>query len=115
LLVSWIVFPVVLTVICLGCGHLLSRAAGLELSLAIRLGVGLAVVVVVSGLTTAASPTAPATVPAVLGMTLIGLALAPRRRPGRETWVAVAVIALALAPEGRIHSFAGRTTRSATG
>src|SRR5207244_2418678 len=59
-----------------------------------RLGAGLAVLVVVSGFTTAASATARTTVPVVLAITLIGLVLAPRRRPGSEGWAAVVVTAL---------------------
>ncbi len=54
LLVSWLVFPLVLGGVSLGCGLLLERASGARLPAALLLPSGVAVVIVVGQLTTLA-------------------------------------------------------------
>jgi hypothetical protein len=103
LLLSWLVFPLVLVVLCLGCGLLLEAAASMQLPRPLVLPAGLAVVVVLAQITTATSATARATAPVVVIAALAGIALKP---PWRSSWrairwpaaAAVAVFALYAAP-----------------
>ncbi len=76
---------------CLGCGQLLARAAGLTLRAALLIPCGFAVVIVVAGLATATAGTAVAATPLVVGIAVTGLCLLPRRRPGNDARAAAAV------------------------
>jgi hypothetical protein len=99
--VCWVLFPLVLAVLSLGCGLLLERAAGIKLPEALLLPAGLAVIVVVAELTTKSSATAKFTTPAVVVLALAGLALgrAWRLRPGVWPLVAAGGVYIAyLAP-----------------
>jgi hypothetical protein len=93
---SWLVFPVVLAVLCLGCGLLLARAAGPSLPRVLLLPAGLAVVVALAVLLTFMDATAPLTTPALVAVALAGFALAGRDRliglrPSRAwLWPAIA-------------------------
>ena len=58
LIVAWVVFPLVLAVLALGCGLLLQRVSGVELRGALLLPCGLAVIVVTAGLATITDATA---------------------------------------------------------
>ena len=80
-LVCWVLFPLVLALLSLGCGLLLERASGLKLPEGLLLPVGLAVIVVVAEITTKSSATATATTPLVVVLALAGLILA---HPGRS-------------------------------
>lgn len=80
-----------LGVLCLGCGELLARAAGVTIRSSLVLPCGLAVVVVVASLATALPATAPLSTPLVVGLAVAGLCLFPGCRPGRDTWAAAAV------------------------
>jgi hypothetical protein len=89
LAVSWLLFPLVLGLLSLGCGLLLERAAGLRLPRELLLPLGFAVMVVVSLFTTSSSRTAHLTTPVVVGLAVAGLALALPGRPGRsDGWAA---------------------------
>jgi hypothetical protein len=87
-LVCWVVFPLVLALLSLGCGLLLERAAGVRLPEALLLPAGLAVVIVAAEITTKASATAKLTVPLVVVLAVVGLALGRpwRRRPKLRAW-----------------------------
>ena len=74
LLVPWLLFPVVLGLISLGCGLLLERVAGTAPG-ALLLPGGLAVVVVLGLFTTTLSATAELTIPLVLAAAVLGYAL----------------------------------------
>jgi hypothetical protein len=91
LLIAWAVFPLVLGLASLGCGKLLGRAAGIELPLALLIPSGFAFIIVVAGLATGIPVTASAATPLVVGLSIAGLCLLPRRRPGTDARVAVAV------------------------
>lgn len=101
--VSWLLFPLVLAALCLGCGLLLEAAVGRRLSAALLAPAGFAVIVVIAGLLTARGETASLATPAVVLCALAGVALALRSRRGASAdgWLiaaAVAVFALYAAP-----------------
>ena len=75
MLLAWLVFPLVLGVLALGCGLLLEQAAGVKLPGALLLPAGLSLVVVAAGLATMTGATAQLAVPAVVGLAVAGLAL----------------------------------------
>src|SRR5438034_1203558 len=75
LLVPWLVFPIVLSLISLGCGLLIERFMGGGLSGALILPTGLAVVIVAAEFTTMTSATARLTTPLVVALAAVGFAL----------------------------------------
>jgi hypothetical protein len=89
LVVAWVVFPLVLALLALGCGRLLELAAGTRLPGVLLLPCGLAVIVVAAGLATMTAATAQLATPAVVGLAVAGLVLAPPRRV-REPWALAA-------------------------
>jgi hypothetical protein len=91
LLIAWAFFPLVLGLASLGCGKLLGRLTGVELPLALLIPSGFAVIIVVAGLATGIPATARTATPLVVGLAVAGLCFLPRRRPGTEARVAVAV------------------------
>ena len=112
-----LVYPVVLAVLCVGAGLLVDRLSGGFLPASLLVTVGAATLIAVSQLTTYASPLAPATPYALAAIAVGGFALAWGKvanlaRRWRAGWwqVAVPVLAyvLALAPV----LFAGRPTFS---
>jgi hypothetical protein len=89
LLVAWIFFPLVLSVLALGCGLLLEQAAGFRLHGALLIPSGVGVIVVAAGLATMNGATAQFATPAVAGLAVAGLALSlPRRRWKLDRWAA---------------------------
>jgi hypothetical protein len=102
LLVCWVLFPIVLGLLSLGCGLLLEAAAGVRLPGALLPAAGLAVVVVIVHFTTLADATSELSTPAVVGLACAGLALFPpwRRGPidGWAVGAALAVYAAFAAP-----------------
>jgi hypothetical protein len=92
LLVPWLLFPVVLGLVCLGCAFFVEWVAGLRVPGALLFPVGLALVVVLGLFTTSLSGTAFLTIPLVLGVAVGGYVLALGRPLGREP--ASAVLAL---------------------
>jgi hypothetical protein len=102
MLVAWIVFPLVLTGLSLGCGLLLESVAGVRLPGAAIPAAGLAVVVVATHFTTLSDSTAELSAPVVVALATIGLAVsAPWRRGRIDPWAiaaAVGVFALYSAP-----------------
>ena len=87
LLVAWLLFPAVLTVLAIGCGLLVDLAAGGRLPLAVIPAVGFAAIVVVAGFLTLADATAELSVPAVVAIAIAGLAVgALRLRPLPSGW-----------------------------
>jgi len=93
LLVPWLLFPVVLGLVALGCGFLVEWASGARLPGALLLPSGLALVVVLGLFTTALSQTAFLTIPVVLGAAVGGYVLAIGRPLGRDPAAAVAALA----------------------
>src|SRR6266542_1750128 len=95
MLVAWIVFPLVLTLVALGCGLLLELVAGVRLPGAILPAAGLAVVVVAAHFTTLSDGTAELSAPLVVALATIGLALSPPWRRGRiDGWAVATAVAV---------------------
>lgn len=93
LLVPWLVFPVLLGLLALGCGLLLEQVGRLRLPGALLLPAGLAVIIVLGNLTTASDATAELTVPLVVALSVAGLCVAPPWRRARlEPWLAAAAV-----------------------
>jgi hypothetical protein len=102
LVVAWVVFPLVLAAVTLGCGLVLEAVAGARLPFALLLPAGLASVVVVMGLATMTDATAELAVPLAVALGAAGLALgAAGLRARIESWaigVFVATYAIYAAP-----------------
>ncbi|MGH3133968.1 MAG: hypothetical protein ACRDNY_09570 [Gaiellaceae bacterium] len=96
--------------VCLGCGLLLGRAARAALPFPLLLSAGFAVIVVVSGFTTAWSETAAWTVPVVVALAAVGLVLARPRWPGAEARTVLAVAAVTFLVFGSPVIFSGEPT-----
>ncbi|HEY7812550.1 MAG TPA: hypothetical protein VIC62_04890, partial [Nakamurella sp.] len=99
LLVPWLVFPLVLGALCLGCGALVARLAGLRARAELLLPLGYAAIVVVAGFLTWIPGTARLALPAVVGLAAAGVAASwrPQRvsRSGLAALVAAACVFVA--------------------
>jgi hypothetical protein len=80
-LAAWILFPLVLLLASFGCGLLVRRLAGGELSALLLCPVGFALVLVICAFATSYSWLAPAAGPLVALATVVGLALEVRGHP----------------------------------
>lgn len=103
MVVAWVLFPLVLLAVCLGCGLTVNWASGGALPGALILPVGLALVIVAATLTTARSATAPLTTAVVVVLAVAGYALSWRqgRRLRLDPWalgVGLGVFAFCAAP-----------------
>jgi hypothetical protein len=98
---AWLVFPLVLAALSLGCGLFLEQVGGRKLPGPLVVPSGFAVVIVITGFATASGATAKLATPAVSALAVAGMALTPRRRVRVDAWaivVAVAVFAVYAAP-----------------
>lgn len=101
LIVPWLVLPLLLTVLSLGCGLLLERAGGARLPGALLVPLGLAPIVVVTQLLTYRGATAELATPAVVALAVAGLAIGRDRLGRPDPWplaAAAAVMAAFAAP-----------------
>jgi hypothetical protein len=103
MVVAWVVFPVVLLVVCCGCGLLVERLGGWPLAGGLVPCVGLASVIVVASLTTRTAATARLTTPVVVVLAIIGYVSSRGRlrRLRPDPWMlgaAVGVFAVSAAP-----------------
>jgi hypothetical protein len=102
LFVCWVVFPLVMTLLALGCGLLAETVAGIRLPGPLIPGVGLAVIIVATHFTTLSDATAELSIPVVVALAVAGIALSIPWRKGRLDWwavgTAVAAFALYAAP-----------------
>ena len=112
LLVPWLLFPLVLAVLALGCARLLERVVGRQLPGALPLPVGLATLTVVAGFTTLSPRTADLTVPALVGLGIFGLGLNRRRALAGFDWRAGAGALAAFLAVGAPVIASGRATFS---
>ena len=74
--VAWIVFPLVLALLCVGCGLLLNRVSGGWLPGTLLAPCGLVVLIVVASFATATDATAELAAPAVVALAVAGFGLA---------------------------------------
>src|SRR5687767_12779148 len=72
LLVCWVLFPLAVTALSIGCGLLLEQAAGVRLPAGLLPAAGFAVVLVVAHIATAWDATAELALPAVLVLAVAG-------------------------------------------
>ena len=102
LVACWILLPLVLGALALGCGLLLEVITGRRLSGVLLAPAGLAVIVVVAGFTVSNDNTAELTTPLVIALAVAGFALgAPGRARSADAWAlaaAAAVYAVFAAP-----------------
>jgi hypothetical protein len=102
LFVAWIVFPVVLCLLALGCGLLVELAAGAKLPGTLLIPCGLALMTVTGVLCAASDATAELALPVTIALTIIGLGLGvPRRSLKPDPWAlatALGVFAVFAAP-----------------
>ncbi|MFL5870073.1 MAG: hypothetical protein ACJ75R_03270 [Solirubrobacterales bacterium] len=82
LLLSWVAWPLVLVLVCAGCGLLVRSITRDRIDPPLVPVVGLAAAIVVGEFLTVAGATAPLTMPVIVGLAVVGLALTIRRRPG---------------------------------
>jgi hypothetical protein len=102
LFLPWLVFPLVLAGICLGCGLAVARCSRTRIQPALVVPLGFAAMVVIGLFTTLSEQTARLTLPLILMVAALGLVSSiPRRRPGVDLWAlgsAFAVFAVFAAP-----------------
>ncbi|HEX6665461.1 MAG TPA: hypothetical protein VF081_02570 [Solirubrobacterales bacterium] len=93
MIVSWLLFPIVLTVLCLGCGLLLQVCVGRRLPGVLLAPAGFAVMVVLTGILTSRGETASLATPAVVLAALAGIALTrPWRNLTLDRWALAAAL-----------------------
>jgi len=102
LVVAWLVFPLLLSVLAYGCGLLVRQIAGLDLPAALILPLGLATIIVAAQLSTSFEATAGLTGPFVVVLAAVGLVVSRRTRrslPSRpEIAAALAVFVVFAVP-----------------
>ena len=95
LAIAWLLLPLVLGLLSLGCGLLIERAAGYRVQRELLLPLGFAAIVVISLCTTATSATARLTTPIVVALAVVGLGLAfPVRLRRADGWPAASAAAV---------------------
>src|SRR5438552_5512867 len=93
LFICWVVFPLVLGMIAIGCGLLVERAADFRLPGALLLPIGFAVVIVAAALATMTGATARLATPFVLVLAVAGYGLSyPWRGRRLDRWALACVV-----------------------
>jgi hypothetical protein len=93
LLVAWLLFPLLLGVLALGCGLLLQEASGDHLPPGLLLPAGLVVMIVAASLATASAASASLAVPLVVVLAIAGFGLAfPWRTRRGDPWEAASAL-----------------------
>jgi hypothetical protein len=103
MILAWVLFPLVLLAVCVGCGLAVERVAGWRLPGALIASLGLALVIVTATLTTYEASTAPLTTALVVLLALAGYvtSIGRIRELRLEPWmlaVGLAVFAVLAAP-----------------
>jgi hypothetical protein len=94
LFLAWVVLPVVLAGLSLGCGLLLEQIAGERLPGELLLPAGFAVVIAAASLTTMSAATAGLTSPLVVGLAAAGFGLAIPLGRGPSVWASTCALAV---------------------
>jgi hypothetical protein len=93
LLIAWLVFPLVLAVLSLGCGLALERMASIELPAPLLLPVGFALISVLGQFAMLSDSTAELATPAIVAVAIAGIGLsASWRARGVDGWLIAAVV-----------------------
>lgn len=93
MLVAWVLFPVLLATLCLGCGLLLEACVGRRLPGLLLAPAGFAVLAVLAGIFTSRGETASLATPAVVLAALAGAALTyPWRGRALDRWALAAAL-----------------------
>src|ERR671922_2986811 len=93
LLVCWLVFPLLLAAVCLGCGLAVTRWTRTHVPATLLIPVGFAAVVVIGSFTTLTPRTAPLTVPLFLAVAAVGVGSSlPAARPRIDRWAVAATL-----------------------
>jgi hypothetical protein len=91
--VAWVVYPLVLGLLCCGLGLLVDRLCGRRLPGTLLLPAGLAAMIVVGGLTTISDATAESTVPVIAALAALGAGFSLPWRFGRpDLWPLAAAL-----------------------
>ena len=102
LFLPWLVFPLLMAGICLGCGLAVARCSRTRIQPTLLVPLGFAATAVIGLFTTLTERTASLTLPLILMVAAVGLvASIPRRRPSIDLWAvgsAFAVFAVFAAP-----------------
>ncbi len=80
MLVAWLIFPLVLAVLCAGCGLLVEAACARRLPTTLLPAVGFAVLIAVGQFLTLTDATAELTVPAAVVLAIVGIVIGSRSR-----------------------------------
>lgn len=95
MLVGWVVFPLILGILAVGCGAALEYVSGRPLRGVLLAPAGLAVLIVVAHPATLSDATAELAVPAVMAAAVAGIVLATGRPRGRiDPWAAGCALAV---------------------
>jgi hypothetical protein len=91
LLIAWLVFPLVLAVLSVGCGLALERAASIEIPAPLLLPTGFALISVLNQFAILSDSTAELATPVVVAVAIVGIGLSTARRVRRiDGWALVA-------------------------
>jgi hypothetical protein len=93
-IVPWIVAPVVLAALSLGCGLLVQRAAGPRVPGVLLLPIGYALIVVAASFSTLYGGTARLTTPLVVSLAVAGFGFSASRRTTIDLWAAGAAVTI---------------------
>src|SRR5829696_2446329 len=96
MLLCWVLFPLILAVLCLGCGLLVEQFAGRRLPATLLLPAGYALIVVAAQLPAQRDATAELGPPLIVTLAVAGLGLgaATLRRGALDAWAAATALAV---------------------
>jgi hypothetical protein len=93
MVLAWVLFPLVLALLSLGCGLAVERAASIELPGPLIIPVGFALIALVAQFAIVDSATAELATPAVVALAIAGAGLSHRlRRPRVDPWCLAAAV-----------------------
>jgi hypothetical protein len=102
LFIAWVLFPLVLTALALGCGLLVERISGIDIAGALLPATGIGLIIVVAQFFTLDGGLAELTTPVTVALAVIGFGLSlPALQRGIAWWAvgaAIAVFAIYAAP-----------------
>jgi hypothetical protein len=95
LLAAWVLFPLIMIAVTVGCGLLLEAVLGIRIPGVLLPATGIAVIIVVGQFLTLGGSIAQLTTPLIVALAVAGYALTWRRRkPTMDWWPAIAAIAV---------------------